>query len=299
MCVLQGSKLDKAAGYVFLIPWFLGFFLLNLVPLCMSLYYSFTNFSLLSTPTWCGFDNYVRLFTTDFHFKNAVRVTLTYVFTSVPLQLLFALFLAFVLNKGIPGLAGLRAAFYIPSLLGGSVAITLLWRQIFGTDGILNSILGSMGFEELAKTAWITDPDTAVWSLVLLRVWQFGSPMIIFLAGIKQIPSEIVEAAAIDGAGRLRQIWNVEIPILSPIILFNVVMQIISAFKLFTEAYMFGGQTGGVSDSLLFYTVLIYNEGFNKMRMGYASALSWILLLMVSVFTIIAFRMSNKHVHYN
>ncbi len=289
---------NKHAGYVFLIPWVIGFLLLTLIPLVMSLYYSFTDYNMLSDPKFVGLKNYIKMFETDYHFKNAVKVTLLYVFISVPLQIFTSLCLAFLLNKAVPFISGIRAAFYIPSLLGGSVAVAILWRQIFGSEGIFNMLLRSIGLEELATISWIADPKYALGTLVLLRVWQFGSPMIIFLAGIKQIPASYIEAAAIDGANRFRQITKVILPLLSPIIFYNVVMQIISAFKVFTEAFVISGGNGGVMDNMLVYTLHIYKEGFGKMRMGYASALSWILVIMVSVFTIIAFRMSSKHVYY-
>lgn len=293
------KNLNKYAGYVFLLPWLAGFFLLTLIPMVMSLYYSFTNYNLLSEPTFVGLQNYIQMFTTDYHFKNALKVTLIYVFISVPLQLLVSLILAFILNKGIKGLSAFRAAFYVPSLLGGSVAISILWRQLFGMNGILNQIFAFMGFEELAEISWIANPKTAVGTLIILRMWQFGSPMIIFLAAIKQVPMSVIEAAEIDGAGKLQQIRKIMIPMISPIILFNVVMQIISAFKVFTESYIISGGNGGVLDSLLFYTLHIYNEGFGKMRMGYASALAWVLVIIMSVFTVLAFKLSDKHVYYN
>jgi len=264
----------------------------------MSLYYSFTNFNLLSEPQFTGLSNYIQMFTSDYHFINALKVTFKYVFISVPLQLMVSLILAFILNKGIPGLTLLRAAFYIPSLLGGSVAISILWRQIFGLQGILNKILVAIGFVDLAQISWISNPNTAVWTLIILRVWQFGSPMIIFLAAIKQIPASVIEASAIDGASRFKQITKVMIPLMSPILLFNFVMQIISAFKVFTESYIISGGNGGLMDSLLFFTLHIYNEGFGNMRMGYASALSWVFVLIVGIFTFLAFKLSNKHVHY-
>jgi len=293
------NKMDRMAGYVFLLPWLLGFLLLTLIPLGYSFYYSLTNFNLLSDPSFVGFSNYVKMFTRDYHFFNAVRVTFVYVFVSVPLQLLFSLILAFVLNKGIPFLSAFRAVYYIPSLLGGSVAISILWRQVFGMDGVLNMLFRTLGLTSISHISWIADPRFAVWSLIILRVWQFGSPMIIFLAGIKQIPNELLEAGAIDGASRMKQTTKIILPMMTPIILFNVIMQIVSAFKVFTEAYIISGGNGGVLDSLLFYTLHIYNEGFSKMRMGYASALSWILLLIIALITVLSFKAFSKHVYYH
>jgi len=293
-----GKFFNKHAGYVFLLPWILGFLALTLIPMIVSLYYSFTDFNMIGEPRFIGFQNYIRMFTTDFHFPNAVRVTLLYVFISVPLQILVSLVLAFLLVKPVPGLSGIRAAFYIPSLLGGSVAVAILWRQVFGTNGIFNLLLSTIGLEQFANISWIADPRFSLSSLILLRMWQFGSPMIIFLAGIKQVPASYLEAARVDGASRFTQIRKIILPLLSPIILFNTVMQIISAFRIFTEAFVIGGSDGGVMGSLLVYTIHIFNTGFQQMRMGYASALSWFLVLMVAAFTTIAFRMSSKHVHY-
>lgn len=287
---------DKIAPIVFLAPWIAGFLILTLLPMAMSLYFSFTNYNLLTPPKYIGLSNYVKMFTTDLHFMNALKVTFIYVLVSVPLQLMVSLALAIVLNKGVPGLSFFRACFYVPSLLGGSVAISILWRQIFGMQGLLNQMLQALGVD--STISWVANPNTAVWTLVILRVWQFGSPMIIFLAAIKQIPSELVEAAAIDGANRRQQIFRIMIPYISPIILFNLIMQIISAFKVFTESYIISGGNGGVLDSLLFYTLHIYNEGFGKMRMGYASALAWFLVLLMGIVTGVIFAVSKKFVHY-
>ena len=296
------SRKNKAAPYVFLIPWILGFVILTAVPLFMSLYFSFTNYNLLQPAKWVGAKNYIKMFNTDVHLKNALKVTFLYVFVSVPLQLLVSLILALILNKGVPGLSLFRAAYYVPSLLGGSVAISILWRELFGMNGLLNQILRLIGID--STISWVADPRTAVWTLVVLRMWQFGSPMIIFLAAIKQVPAELVEAAQIDGASRLKRITRVIIPMISPIILFNLIMQIISAFKVFTESYIISGGAGGnggyggVRDSLLFYTLHIYSEGFNKMRMGYASALAWFLVVIMAIVTGIIFVFANRKVYY-
>lgn len=295
--VLMKKKGDKYAGYVFLLPWLIGFIGLTLIPIGMSLYYSFTNYNLLSAPQFVGLTNYIKMFTSDYHFMNALKVTFIYVFASVPLQLLASLVLAFILNKGVKGLSLFRAAFYVPSLLGGSVAISILWRQIFGMNGILNQLLNALGIE--STISWVANPNTAVWTLIVLRVWQFGSPMIIFLAAIKQVPQEMLEAAAIDGASKFQRTIRIMLPMISPIILFNLIMQIISAFKVFTESYIISGGNGGVLDSLLFYTLHIYNEGFGKMRMGYASALAWFLVLIIAVLTALVFGVSKKFVHYD
>lgn len=295
----------ETAAYLFLLPWIIGFFGFSLLPMAASLVLSFTDYNLFDSPRFTGLDNFLLMFSGDWHFPAALSVTLRYVFIAVPLQLLASLALAFVLNRGLPGLFVFRTLFYIPSLLGSSVAVGILWRQIFGSEGLLNIILTGLGAEWVQGTSWIANPRYALWTIILLRVWQFGSPMIIFLAGLKQIPQELLEAAEIEGASRFQRTWRISLPMLSPIILFNFVMQIISAFKVFTEAFIVsggavgGGVVGGTLDSLLFYTIHIYSEGFVKFRMGYASALSWLLLGMIAVFTFISFRLSSRWVFYN
>jgi len=286
---------SQRAGYLFLLPWLIGFFCLTLGPTLTSLYLSFTDFNLLQPPRWNGLANYVRMFTTDPRFWGAVQVTITYVVFSVPAKLLFALGIALLLDKGIRGLTVYRAIFYLPSLLGASVAIAVLWRQVFGGDGLVNAALAVFG---IAGPSWISNPGTALYTLVLLSVWQFGSPMIIFLAGLRQIPQELYEAASMDGASRWRQFRRITLPLLAPVIFFNLVLQTIEAFKAFTSAFIISGGTGGPIDSTLFYTLYLYEEGFSNFRMGYASALAWVLLIAIAAFTAAAFLTSKYWVFY-
>jgi multiple sugar transport system permease protein len=214
----------------------------------------------------------------------------------VPLKLAFALLVAVVLDKAIRGGALYRALFYIPSLLGGSVAIAVLWRQLFEGNGTLNQIL--LWLFNYKGPSWIANPDTAIYTLVLLAVWQFGSPMIIFLAGLRQIPQDLYEAASMDGAGTWRKFRKITLPLLAPVIFFNMVLQIIEGFKAFTPAYVVSGGTGGPIDSTLFYTLYLYQEAFSYFRMGYASALAWVLLLIIGAFTGISFLTSKYWVYY-
>lgn len=301
---ISGSR-EHLAPYLFLLPWIIGFFGFSLFPMLASLFLSFTEYNLFSPPVFNGFDNYIYMFENDWHFPAAVKVTLQYVVVSVPLQLLVSLFLAFMLNKGMPFVRAFRTIFYIPSLLGSSVAVGILWRQLFSMNGLINNILMKLGFSWVEGLSWIADPRFAPWTIILLRIWQFGSPMIIFLAALRQVPSELIEAAEIDGAKPRAIVRFIILPFISPIILFNIIMQTISAFKVFTEAFVVsggasgGGIVGGTLDSLLFYTIHIYSEGFLKFRMGYASALSWLLLIVVAVITLILFRISRKMVFYN
>jgi multiple sugar transport system permease protein len=283
-------------GYAFLLPWLIGFLCFSLGPVLASLYLSFTKFDLLRPAVWVGADNYVRMFTADARFWQSLKVTFSYMLMEVPLKLAFALLVAVVLDKAIRGGALYRALFYIPSLLGGSVAIAVLWRQLFEGNGTLNQIL--LWAFNYKGPSWIANPDTAIYTLVLLAVWQFGSPMIIFLAGLRQIPQDLYEAAAMDGAGTWRKFRKITLPLLAPVIFFNMVLQIIEGFKAFTPAYVVSGGTGGPIDSTLFYTLYLYQEAFSYFRMGYASALAWVLLLIIGAFTGISFLTSKYWVYY-
>jgi multiple sugar transport system permease protein len=215
----------------------------------------------------------------------------------VPLQLGVALGLAILLDKGMRGLPFYRSAFYLPSLLGASVAIAMLWRLIFGSQGLLNTLLGVIGIE--SSTSWIGSPETSLSTIILLHVWMFGSPMVIFLAGLRQIPAELYEAAATDGAPAWWRFRAITLPLLTPIIFFNLVLAVINSFSSFTQAFIVSGGSGGPADSLLFYTLYLYQEGFSSFRMGYASALAWLLLIIIGVLTAINFWLSKFWVHYD
>ncbi|QOR70852.1 sugar ABC transporter permease [Ruania alkalisoli] len=282
-------------AYAFLSPWLVGLFGLTLGPMLLTLYYSFTDYSLLAAPEWLGLDNYTRL-AGDPRYLDSLVVTGTYVLFSVPFELIAALTVAMVLNRGMRGLTFYRAIYYVPSLLGGSVAIAILWRQIFGSDGLVNQVLAIFGYE---GSGWISSPDTALSTLIILRIWQFGAPMVIFLAGLRQIPAELLEAAAIDGAGKVRRFLAITLPLLTPIVFFNLVLQIIGAFQAFTPAFIVSGGTGGPSDSTLFYTLYLYQRAFGSFEMGYAAAMAWVLLLIIAAFTAANFMMSRRWVFYS
>jgi multiple sugar transport system permease protein len=283
-------------GYAFLAPWLIGFIVFSLGPVLASLYLSFTKFDLLTAPQWTGLDNYVRMFGSDLRFRQALKVTFTYMILEVPLKLCFALLVAMALDKGIRGGSLYRAFFYVPSLLGGSVAIAVLWRQLFEGRGFVNQVLlWAFGIQ---GAAWIANPNTSLYTLVLLAVWQFGSPMIIFLAGLRQVPQDLYEAASMDGAGAWRRFRKITLPMLAPVVFFNVVLQVIEGFKAFTPAFVVSGGTGGPVDSMLFYTLYLYQEAFSYFRMGYASALAWVLLIVIGIFTAISFLTSRYWVYY-
>ncbi|GHU91699.1 ABC transporter permease [Clostridia bacterium] len=292
---------NNGAGYLFLTPWLVGFLVLTAFPMIYSLVLGFTNYT-FTNPNglkFIGLGNYIEMFTEDPAYLKSLSVTFIYVFVSVPLKLVFALLIAMLMNQKLRFVPFYRAVYYIPTLLGGSVAIAVLWRKLFAKDGVINGLLASLpGIDAADLPGWISNDKYALGTLVLLTVWQFGSSMIIFLAGLKQIPPDYYEAASIDGANKLQQFFSITIPSLSPVILFNLIMQMISAFQSFTQAYIISGGKGGPLDSTLFYTLHLYNKGFVYHDLGYASAMAWVLLLIIAVFTVIVFRTSDSWVSY-
>jgi multiple sugar transport system permease protein len=285
---------NDRAGYVFLIPWFVGM-LFTIIPFFASLYLAFTDYNLLTAPDWVGIQNFVEMFE-DQQLHKALWVTFVYTFVSVPISLAVALGVAMLLNKGIRGLTFYRSVYYLPSLLGSSVAVVMLWRYVFGLDGIVNQFLAYFGIE---GPSWVADPDYALTTLITLNVWTFGSSMVIFLAALRQIPQMYYEAAAVDGAGRLRQFRSVTLPLLSPIVFFNLVLSLINSFQTFTQGYVLSNGSGGPADSTLFYNLYLYQKGFTEFEMGYASAMAWVLLLIVAGFTAVNFIASRYWVFYD
>ena len=289
------QRRENRSGYLFLAPWLIGLVFITIGPMIASAYLSFTNYDILSSPKWIGLDNYIQMFTADPRFLQALKVTFTYVWVSVPLMLVFALLLAVALNEGIKGLAFYRAVFYLPSLLGANVAIAILWRQVFGGQGILNGALGAIGIQ---GPNWIADPAYAIVSLIALHLWTFGSAMVIFLAGLRQIPKDLYEAASVDGANRIRQFFSISLPMLTPVIFFNVVLNVISSFQAFTPAFIISQGTGGPVDSTLFYSLYLYIKGFKELNMGYAAAMAWVLLIIIAIQAAFLFWTSRKWVFY-
>lgn len=281
------------AGYIFISPWLIGFLLLTLWPILQSFYLSFTDYSLLDSPRWVGTDNYANIFTSDRLFIKSLIVTFTFVLFAVPIKLFFSLMVAILLNKNIRGMGIYRTLIYFPSLIGGSIAVAALWRNMFGLDGYINHILRWFGIEGIG---WISNPDTALSTLILLNAWQFGSTMVIFLAGLKQIPKDLYESASVDGAGAVRKFFSITIPMLSPVMFFNLVLGIINAFQMFTAAFVI--TAGGPANSTYMYVLFLYEKAFKQYQMGYASALAWILLVIIAVFTLVNFIVSKYWVHY-
>ncbi|UOQ50439.1 sugar ABC transporter permease [Gracilibacillus caseinilyticus] len=290
---LRSQRSIDITGFTFIAPWLIGFLGFIVGPMIASLYFSFTNYDLLSAPTWIGFENYITMFTDDARFIQALKVTFIFVFGSVPLKLAFALFVAMLFNTKRKGVGLYRTLYYVPSILGGSVAVAVVWRELFGREGALNDVLGIFGIE---GTSWVTSPDFALSTLILLVVWQFGSPMLIFLAGLKAIPNELYEAAAVDGASPFLQFLKITLPMLSPVIFFNLVMQTIQGFMAFTQSFLI--TNGGPMDRTLFYAVYLYEKAFAHFDMGYASALAWILLLICALFTALIFKSAQSWVYY-
>jgi multiple sugar transport system permease protein len=299
---LKKTVHDNLTSYGFLVPWLIGFFVLTLYPMIYSLYLSFTEFNILQPPKWVGLRNYVVMFSgnTDFlrddRFLNSLLVTFRFVFISVPLKLVFALAVAMMMNNKLRLIPLYRTLYYIPTLLGGSVAIAVLWRRMFAGDGLINTII--MLVSDATPPSWISNPRYALYTLILLAIWQFGSPMIIFLAGLQQIPREYYEASSVDGAGKVRQFLTITLPCLSPIIFFNFIMQMISAFQTFTQAFIVSGGSGGPLDSTMFYSLYLYIKGFGFSEMGYASAMAWVLLVIIAVLTAVSFKVSGTLVTY-
>ncbi|WP_055552690.1 carbohydrate ABC transporter permease [Streptomyces sp. NBRC 110028] len=285
----------QGAAWVFLSPWVLGAAVLTLLPMAVSLYLSFTDYDMFDAPSWVGLRNYTQMFTEDPRYWRSVTTTLTYVVIAVPLQLAAALAVALGLKPVRRGKGFYRSAFYAPSLLGASMSIALVWRAIFSNGGTVDKLLSGVGIH---TGGWTTKPGWALLAVALLTVWQFGAPMVIFLAGLQQIPVELYEAAAVDGASWWRQFRSITIPMLSPVLFFNLVLQMIQAFQVFTPAFAVSGGQGGPADSTLFYTLYLYDRGFVASHMGYASAMAWVLLIAIGAVTAVLFRTSRAWVFY-
>lgn len=283
----------KNIGLFFILPWLIGFLIFKVYPFASSLFYSFTNFDLFNGITKVGFMNYIKIFTDSDNLK-AFWVTAKFALFDVPLKLIFALFIAYILNFKIKGVNFFRTAYYIPSILGSSIAIAILWRAIFSTDGLINTILGIMGFSEIN---WMASDNGAMAVIVLLRVWQFGSAMVIFLAALKNVPEDLYEAAAIDGAGKITQLFKITVPLITPVIFYNLITQICQAFQEFNAPFLI--TKGGPNGATTLISILIYNNAFLRHKMGMASAQAWILFVIVMTLTAIAFISQKKWVYYS
>ncbi|MBP5152399.1 MAG: sugar ABC transporter permease [Lachnospiraceae bacterium] len=283
---------NNTVGYTFAAPFIIGFLVFTIIPMLSSLYYSCTNYNMIEKETFIGIANYVNLFK-DERFINSVLVTLQYVVFSVPLKLAFALFIAFLLTRPSRLVSFYRSLYYLPSLIGGSVAVALVWKELFARKGLINTNLGKLGIHTVN---WFGNMSAAKWPIILMTAWQFGSSMLIFAAGLKEIPSSYYEAAKIDGANGWQIFWRITMPCLSPVIMFNLIMQLISSFMVFTQAFVITG--GGPNDATMYYALYVYKQGIQTRNMGYASAMSWVMLLIMGTITAIVFK-TSKHWVFN
>ena len=275
---------ETKAGLAFTSPFIIGFLLFMIVPMMISLYYSLCDYNILSAPVFVGLKNYIKMFSDEVFFKT-IGVTFFYALISVQLRLAFELLVAMLLFNSSRLTAFYRAAYYLPSIIGGSVAVSILWKRMFAIDGVINKVLAVFGMKD--PVSWLGDKNTAIWTLILLAVWQFGSSMLIFLSSLKQIPPSLYEAASIDGAGKFRQFFKITLPLLTPTIFFNLVMQMINGFLAFTQCYII--TQGKPMNSTLFYTVYMYQQSFEYYNTGYGAALAWVMLLIVGLITAVLF----------
>lgn len=287
---------ENVAGYVFSLPFIIGFLMFMVIPMALSLYYSFCKYDVQNAPTFIGLDNYVRIFTKDDIFRKSLGVTCYYALIGTPLKVIFALIIALILNHESKAVGLYRATYYLPSIIGGSVAVAILWRRMFEPNGTINSLLSGI-FPGLNGYNWFSE-GPAIWVLIMLTVWQFGSSMLIFLSALKQVPKELHEAAHVDGANAWQRFWRVTLPLLTPTVFFNLVQQTINSFLAFTQCKLI--TDGKPRNSTLFYTVYQYNKAFpsqGKMQMGYSSALAWIMLVIITVVTALLFWSRSKWVY--
>ncbi|MCD7814888.1 MAG: sugar ABC transporter permease [Lachnospiraceae bacterium] len=280
-------------AFIYLAPWLIGLCVLQLYPFLSSLYYSFTDYQITSSPVWAGLKNYITLFTADKEFITSLSATIRFTLMTVPGKLILALAVAVFLNRDIKGINLIRTFYYIPSLFGGSIAIAMLWKVMFMDNGVVNALLNSIG---ISSVSWLGNPKVALRTICMLEIWQFGSSMVMFLAALKQVPRELYEAASIDGAGKIRKFFSITVPQITSIIFFNMIMQTINALQAYTSAAVI--TDGGPLKATYLLGLKLYKEGFSYFKMGYASAISWVMFAIILVVTLLLFRFSNTWVYY-
>ncbi|MGB8455090.1 MAG: sugar ABC transporter permease [Anaerocolumna sp.] len=284
----------EVAGYVFILPFLIGFLGFIFLPMLFSFGFSFMRYNILKTPTFIGLENYITMFTSDATFWKSLEATLYYVVFSVPLRLIMALIVAMLLVKSTKLSGFYRAIYYLPSIIGSSVAVAILWKRMFASDGVFNAVLHSVGIN--SDVAWLGRTNTAIWTLIILAVWQFGSSMLIFLSGLKQIPVSLYESAKVDGAGGIYRFFKITLPMLTPTIFFNLINQLIHGFMAFTQSYII--TQGKPRDSTLFYTVYMYQNSFAYGKLGYGCAMAWVMVIFVGLITFILFKSQKRWVYY-
>jgi oligogalacturonide transport system permease protein len=280
-------------AYIYILPWLIGFAVLQLYPFMASLVYSVTNYNAFGKMNFVGLDNYIRLFTKDKEFYKSLAVTINYTLMTVPGKIILSLAVALMLNESRKGIGVMRTVFYLPSLFGGSIAVALLWKLLFNDNGLVNAILHVFG---ASKVSWLGDPKVALFTLSSLEVWQFGSSMVMFLAALKQVPKSLYEAAGMDGASKVQSFLHVTFPQITPILFFTVIMQTINALQNFTSAFVI--TKGGPVKSTYMLGLKLYNDGFAYYKMGYASATSWIIFMLILVITLVLFGTQKYWVFY-
>jgi multiple sugar transport system permease protein len=293
------SRRETLWGYIFISPWLIGFIFFTVGPMIASLVLSLTRYNITSPPLFVGLENYIKLFTGDPRFWHSLGITVRFALIAIPLNLIFGFVLALLLNQKVPGVAIWRTIYYLPSVIAG-VAVAILWSLIFNPRfGILNWLLSLVGID---GPGWLASPDWAVPALIIMSLWSVGGGMIIYLSGLQSIPTTLYEASELDGANAWQQLFYITIPLMSPVIFYNLVIGIIGTFQYFTEVYVITATAdtglGGPLESTLFYNVYLYSNAFRYLNMGYASALAWVLFVIVLVLTLLVFRSSALWVYY-
>lgn len=287
------SRREAIWAYLLIGPWIVGFIIFTLGPMLASLVFSFTNFSITASTKFLGLANFVEMFIKDYRFWHSLRVTLTYAVVAIPVGLVLGLLLALLLNTNVPGIALWRTIYYTPSVVSG-VAVAILWSYLFNPRyGVINWLLSLV---KIDGPGWLADPNWALPALIIMSLWSVGGGMIIYLAGLQGIPTALYEAAQIDGASAVQSFFTITLPLITPVLFYNLVTGIIGSFQIFTTVYVM--TAGGPVESTLFYNLYLYNNAFRYNRMGYASALAWVLFLVVLVLTLLVFRSSALWVYY-
>jgi multiple sugar transport system permease protein len=290
---LTVTRREARAGWLFATPWLIGLLVFTIGPVIASVAISLTDWNLVSSPSFVGFDNYRDMYESP-DFRNSVNVTLTYVLLGVPLFQVCGLLLAMLLNLDLPGIGIFRTIVFLPAMLSG-VAVAVLWLQMLRKDGPVNVGLGFLGVDD--PPGWLSSPEWAVPAVVLVGLWSLGTGAIIYLAGLQNIPEELYEAARVDGAGPIRTFWSVTVPLLTPTLLFTLLLGVIGAFQVFDLAYILGGDRGGAGGSLSFYLLYLWNEAFRNGRFGYASALAWVFVVFAGLVVLALLKSSDRWVH--
>jgi len=291
--MLSKQNRNNLIGYAFIGPWIIGFLVFTAFPFFSSIYLSFNRYNIVKPPVWVGLQNYSTLLTDDPQFKQALLVTLRFAFFSVPLSIIAGVSLALLLNQKVRGLSIYRTLFFLPSIVP-TVASATIFLWLFNPQiGLLNQLLKIV---HITGPAWLLDTKWAPWSLIFMSLWGVGNSMVIYIAGLKDVPAYLYEAALLDGANAVQRLRHVTLPMLTPVIFFNLVMGVIGAFQYFTEAYMM--TSGGPEDATLYYALYLFRRAWRYLDMGYASALAWVLFAVVMSITLILFRSQRKWVHY-